>query len=130
MMRETEFEQLQRVAEEHIEIHARLVNWASWSRDRIRQGHCMSMEWRYLAPRVKEKDDLHASSPPDVLDAQALHSVVCHLPLKHRLALHLWYIHRAPANFIRRKLGLTRDGVVQIVRDARAMTKNRARLRN
>lgn len=127
MLRETEFEQLQRIAEDHIEIHLRLLNWAAWSRDRIRQGHCRSIEFRYLAPRVKEREDLNVSQPPDALDAAAMHALVCCLPDKNRWILHLWYVHKAPANYIRRKLGLTRDGVAQTVRDARAMVRNRAR---
>lgn len=129
MMRETEFEQLQRIAEDHLEIHLRLLNWAAWSRDRVRQGHCRSIEFRYLAPRVKEREDLNAVAPTDDLDAVALHSVICCLPDKNRWALHLWYVHKAPAQYIRRKLGLSHDGVAQTIRSARAMVRNRARLR-
>jgi len=127
VIRETEFERLMRVAEDHAEIHARLVNWARWSRDKIRQGHCRSIEYRYLAPRIKEAEDLNASPQPDPLDAEKLHSVVCDLPVKHRWMIHLWYIHRAPAQFMRRKLGIARDALPVELDTARVMVRNGVR---
>lgn len=127
MIHESEFEKLMRVHEDQREIHLRLMNWAAWSRDRARQGHCRSVEWHYTPPRIKEAEDLHAVAPPDGLDAARLHSEICMLPLKLRWLLHLWYIHKARPQFIRRKLGLTRDGLPDEIRRARFMLTNRMR---
>lgn len=127
MVRESEFEQLRRVPEDLREIDARLRNWAAWSRDKMRQGHCRSIEFRYVAPRIKEAEDLQATAPPDVLDAAAMHPIVCLLPYSHRWVLHLHLIHRAPPNFIRRKLGLRQDELAYELNRARTMARNIAR---
>lgn len=129
MIRETEFEALMRIPAELRDIDERLKNWEQWSRDRMRQNHCASMEWRYLAPRIKEPDDLHASPTPYVLDALAIHRVVCGLPAKHRLLLHLHYIKKAAPQFIRRKVGVTRDGLIIEMNHARVMVRNRLRVK-
>lgn len=125
LIRESIFEQLSRIPDDLIEIHARLENWANWSRDRIRQGHCRSIEYRYKSTDVWQDNTPRAEW--DSLDAERLHSVVCGLPEKHRWLIHLHVLHRAPEGFIRRSLGIHRAELVGEVRRAMRMVRNAAR---
>lgn len=126
MIRESIFEQLRRIPEDLHEISERLENWAAWSRDRIRQGHCRSIEYRYKTTDVHQE-----TMPPrvewDGLDAQALHSQVCGLPEKYRWLIHLHVLHRAPEGYIRRALGIHRSDIVSEIHRAMRMVRNAAR---
>lgn len=125
MIRESIFEQLRRIPEELQEIHERLENWAAWSRDRIRQGHCRSIEFRYKSSEIW--DDAEPRAMWNSLEADALHRHVCEIPEKSRWLLHLHYIHKAPEGYMRRKLGLHRDALVTEMHSAMRMVRNRAR---
>lgn len=126
MIRESIFEQLRRIPEGLHEISERLENWAAWSRDRIKQGHCRSIEYRYKTTDVHQE-----TMPPrmewDGLDAQTLHSTVCGLPEKYRWMIHLHVLHRAPEGYIRRMLGIHRSDIVSEIHRAMRMVRNAAR---
>lgn len=124
MQRDTEMILLSAVPTDLEETQERLENWARWSRDRWRRGHCRSIEHRY-----KSSDVFEAPEPRiefDSLDGEALHSHVCDLPDKQRWVLHLWFVHRAPPGFIRRKLAIRRDGLSHELHKAMRMLRNRA----
>ena len=125
--RESIFEQLQRIPEDLIDTYTRLENWARWSRDRIKRGHCRSIEYRYIPERVEDDEARVPRIEWDSLDAVALHSVICEIPEKSRWLLHLFILHRIEEYKIRRILGIKRTEVVEKYRDAIRMVRNRAR---
>lgn len=125
MIRESIHEQLSRTPEDLIETYARLENWARWSRDRIRRGHCMSFEHKYRSPQHWEREEPRIEW--DSLAAEALHSVVCGLPEHQRWIIHLHCLHKAPEGYIRRKLGIRRDDIVGEVQRAMRMVRNAGR---
>lgn len=122
MIRESIFEQLARIPEDLIETHAKLENWAAWSRDRMRRGHCMSFEHRYKIPQVWDATEPRIQW--DSLAAEKLHDVVCGLPERYRWIIHLHVLHRAPEGYIRRKLVIHRDELVGEVQRAMRMVRN------
>lgn len=126
MIRESIFEQLRRIPEDLHEINARLDNWAAWSRDRIRQGHCRSIEYRFKSTDIFQ-DTATPRAEWDGLDAAKLHSLVCGLPEKYRWMIHLWVLHRAPEGYIRRMLGIHRSEIVSEIHRAMRMVRNAAR---
>lgn len=123
--RESIFEQLRRIPADLLEINERLENWAEWSRDRIRRGHCRSIEYRFN-PGDVHQEDRGPKSEWDSLDAEALHSVVCGLPEKSRWLLHLHCLHRAPEGYIRRVMGIHRTELVGEIHRAMRMVRNAA----
>lgn len=125
-VRESVFEQLRRIPEDLHEISDRLENWAAWSRDRIRQGHCRSIEYRYKTTDIHQ-DTMPPRAEWDSLDAAKVHSLVCGLPERYRWMLHLWVLHRAPEGYIRRALGIHRSEIVQEMHRAMRMVRNSAR---
>lgn len=125
MIRESIFEQLRRIPEDLQETHERLENWAAWSRDRLKRGHCRSIEYRYKSTDVWQDTEPRATW--DSLAAEALHSVVCGLPEKSRWLIHLHCLHRAPEGFIRRSLAIRRDDLVSELHRAMRMVRNLAR---
>ena len=122
-MKMDDIDLIYRVMPEHEAIHARLENWANWSKDRFRFQHCASAEWRYKSP--PNDDDRMPRVLWDSLDAIAMHRVICDLPYKHRMMLNMWYITKPPMPAMRRKLGLTRDGAADTLKQARQMCINR-----
>lgn len=127
MIRESIFEQLRRIPEDLRETHSRLENWARWSRDRIKRGHCRSIEYRYMHERSKDEDDRMPRIEWDSVDASALHKVVCNIPEKSRWLLHLHIIHRVEEHKIRRLLGIHHTKIVFEYHDAMRMVRNNSR---
>lgn len=128
MIRESIFEQLSRIPEDLREIHERLQNWAEWSRDRIRRGHCRSIEYRFQSGDVHQ-EDRGPKSEWDSLDAEALHSAVCGLPERQRWLLHLHILHRCGEKYIRTKMGIHRTELVSEIHRAMRMCMNSAKRR-
>lgn len=126
MIRESIFEQLQRIPEDLRETYSRLENWARWSRDRIRRGHCRSIEYRYVPERSKDNEEREPRIEWDSLDAAALHSVICGVPEKSRWLLHLHTLHRVEEHKIRRLLGIHHTMLVEEYHRAMRMVRNAA----
>lgn len=122
-MRRDDYELLERIPPELEAIHARLENWARWSRDRRPQGHCRSIEYRYKSTDVWQ--DSEPRTVFDTLAALEVHKVVAAMPVLHRHLLHYWYIKSMPVKVIRMRLGLTRQAVVHELNKARRMASNR-----
>lgn len=125
MIRESIFEQLRRIPEDLRETHEQLENWANWSRDRLRKGHCRSIEYRYKSTDVWQDNEPRAEW--DSLAAERMHPVVCALPEKSRWLIHLHVLHRAPEGYIRRVLGIRRDDMVTELHRAMRMVRNTMR---
>lgn len=80
-----------------------------------RQGKSNARQWH--APVISDQ--------VDSLDGQAMEKMVAALPDKHRSAIRWCYVECGSPIKIRQKLGLTGDGLRQMVRDARQMLVNR-----
>lgn len=105
-----------------IAIHERLVNWARWLHIRP-QGLVQPMFKDYRAPRQWELPGYRISC--DTLDAQMLEKIVFKLPDTHRLVLRWEYVYchgGVSLGEVRRRTGLTAEGVQKYSRDARQMT--------
>ena len=81
-------------------IHARLVNWARWSRSGSSASRTKSAEGRYRPEHLRdgeEEDRRSASVPIDVRDALAVQRALCPtrgFPVKLRLLLSAEFIYR------------------------------------
>lgn len=89
----------------------------------------MPMFRLYKAPKQWETD-LHIPIELNTLECHEVEKAVSFLPDKHRTALRWCYVHsHVPVNAVRRELGVTRDGLGQLINDARDMLVNRLRER-
>lgn len=90
-----------------IEIERRVHNWARWARNSRPQGHCGSVEWRYLPERgaegVNERQDW---SGIDVQDAERVERAVCIQPRHHVSLIKAVYIHRNSRGKLRHRYGI------------------------
>lgn len=118
-----DFDPLNRIPPELESVHIRLVNWANWSRDRRPQGHCRSIEYRYKSSEVWDQPE--PTCEPNTLDALEVHRAVIRLPAVNRKLLLWYYCKPVDVRVVRRKLGLTLDGVVRELNKARRMVANR-----
>ena len=110
------------VPDELIDINERLINWGIWSRDHAKLNHCGSIEHKYTAPLVSEDDDHTTRRTPrevNQLDALMLFDLIYQLEPTPRVLIHLWYVHRASVGYIRRKLKLNGDRLIDSLNAAR-----------
>jgi hypothetical protein len=105
-------------------IHQRLENWARtvevW-RGRGRQ-HPMWLKSRSKTRQWHEPD---LRPPTDTLDGHVMEKAVAALPIPHRDALRWNYVHKGGPLHQARKQGVTKEGLMTLVRDARQMLINR-----
>ena len=109
----------------HLAIHERLCNWARYVAVRFtpaqhpmwRQGRSNARQWH--APVLTD--------PVDSLDAQAVEKAISALPVAQRDSLRWFYVFGTHPERVCRKLGLSRAGLLQAVRDGRQMLMNRTR---
>ena len=109
------------VAPHHQEIHKRLENWA--------QG-CFSGGGSSASPmfRLYRPDNYErgvSGVPVDTADAAKIAKGVAMLPAPHRQALSWNYIVGGSPHKARQKLGVTLDGLMLLISDARTMLINR-----
>lgn len=111
-------------------MHDRLENWARWCRGasgesaRISPPSPMFSGFRSSDARRVYGDE--TTVPIDKMDAQRVAKGVAALPEKHRRSLHWLYVHGAKQpTEAARQLGLSREGLRDVVRDARQMLVNR-----
>lgn len=127
MKRDCDFDMLTRIQPELEAIHARLENWAAWSRDRFRKNHCASAEWRWRPGDVHQED----RGPRDMwdsLDAEKVFNAIRGMPHKWRCLLHEHYIHKPPIMVICRKLAIRKDTLPDELNRARVMLENRLKM--
>lgn len=109
------------VAPGHAAIHLRLENWAQWH---------YSVGGSSAAPmfRLYQPDNYERTGPTrsvDVHDAQVIAKAVAMLPLPHRQAITWNYVEGGSPTKARKKIGVTFDGLMLLVRDGRTMLVNR-----
>lgn len=123
LMRVTEMVDYCYVSLEHELIHARLLNWARWLRPRLSGWHTHPM-WRNSRTSRQWEVSPDISAPVNALDALAIERTVAQMPVKHRDALRWYYVRQGSPVAMARQLGLSKQGLADIVLSARAMLIN------
>jgi hypothetical protein len=114
------------VRDEHLAIHARLEAWARWVKVRpfgwqtapmFRQYR--SKAWQWERPEVK--------SPVNVPEALEIERAVSVLPEKNRTAIRWVYVACDGPVKMARDLGVSKEGLMDLVHAARTMVRNRSK---
>lgn len=106
-------------------IHARLENWSRWVATPRLYGITHPM-WAKAQSNARQWHEPDLREPVDTLDAQAMEKAVFHLPEPHRDALRWQYVWKGGPLHMARKLGVSKDGLMRLVRDGRQMLMNRS----
>jgi hypothetical protein len=114
------------IVEDHqVAMHLRLENWSRFVEVlRVRGGRQHPM-WAKSLSNSRQWHEPELRLPTDEKDGIALEKGVAMLPPQHRDALRWNYVHRGGPLHMARKLGVTKDGLLKLVRDARQMLINR-----
>ena len=108
----------------HQAIHARLVNWRRWVTVRP-HGWFTHPMWRSALTSRQWDVSPHIGTPVDTLDAALMEKAVYALPDKHREAVRWWYVYRRDPVAMARNLGVSKQGLQELVTEGRTMLKNR-----
>lgn len=112
-----------RVPPEQIAIHERLVNWARWCRPSW--GSAVHPMWRKSGSARHWDIAPHIPMPVNTLDAVVVEKAIYHLPEKHREAVRWWYVYRRDPVAMARNLGVSKQGLADLVDVGRTMLKNK-----
>lgn len=124
-MRVTEAVDYNYIKPEHETIHARLENWARWVRVRPQSWPTHPM-WRLFQSKARQWDAVpHIPLAVDTLDAAAMEKAVYGLPVKHREAIRWSYVYGRDPVAMARNLGVSKQGLADLVEVGRAMLQNR-----
>lgn len=113
----------------HDSINLRLESWSRWVKVRPVSWATTPMFRLYKAPKQWESD-LHVPIQLNTLECHEIERAISFLPPPHRTALRWGYVFQhVPVNAVRRELAVTREGLGQLINDARDMLVNRLRER-
>jgi DNA-directed RNA polymerase specialized sigma24 family protein len=110
------------VEPKHVKMHERLVNWARWAH---------SPQWGRVQPMFRlyrpaeHWEGQPVSNPVDSLDAAKIQKAVAKLPDKHRSAIGWNYVKRNNPKRAAQSLGVSLQGLAELVSDGRQMLMNR-----
>lgn len=111
------------VQDSHLAIHARLEAWARWVRVRPHGWQVAPMfrqyrshSWQWERPEVHAKTNI-----PEALEMEKLVSL---LPEKNREAIRWAYVWCGGPVVMARKLGVSKEGLADLVRVGRTMLNN------
>ena len=108
-------------------MHARLINWARYVRDRPNMWPIQPM---FRNVKTSRQWDIapHIRVGIDELDGLQVEKTIRTLPDKSRDALRWYYVYSSITLLkMRRYLGLTNEGLNQALRDGRTMLRNKLR---
>lgn len=108
-------------------IHERLVNWARWVE--VRPHYAISPMFKIMGYRSNSRQWHAPELRPtiDLLDALKLEKTMRHLPEKNRAALQWHYLYPFILPWRAcRFLGVSQEGLRQLVVNARQMVSNKA----
>ena len=108
------------------EIHDRLLNWAKWARGgNSRNVHPMFRQYRndYWEPTP-------SVTYADTVDALAVQKTMTHIPERYRLAVQWFYIARSNPMPVCRHLGVSKQGLADLVIDGRTMVKDQLKAKD
>lgn len=123
-MRTREIVDFNHVATEHEAIHARLENWRRWVTVR-HHGWATAPMFRNFRASKQWEASPYIGTPVDTLDAALIEKAVYALPEKHREAVRWWYVYRRDPVAMARNLGVSKQGLADLVEAGRTMLKNR-----
>lgn len=112
------------IPDNHLEIDAELINWARWVKVRpfgwktspmFQQYRSKAWQWHRPEPRT----------PVNTLQAYEIEKAVSRLPHKHRDAIRWHYCFPRDPRSMARRLGVSLDGLAELVRVGRVMLINR-----
>ena len=109
---------------EHEAIHARLENWERWVRVRP-HGWFTHPMWRNSRTSRQWEVSPYIGVPVNTIDAMLIEKAVSALPVKHREAVRWWYVYRRDPVAMARNLGVSKQGLADLVEACRTMLKNR-----
>lgn len=124
LMRVQETVDYTHVPERHEAIHARLENWARWVRVRP-HGWQVAPMFRLYQSKARQWEAPVIQNPVDTLDAVLVEKAVYALPDKHREAVRWWYVYRRDPVAMARNLGVSKQGLADLVDAGRTMLQNR-----
>lgn len=106
-------------------IHAMLLRWAEWCRERKQRGACESVEGRYVAPKA------NIYNPPEVRlllisveEVREVNGAMLELPQQTRDVLAARYFLKLPDNALCRRFALKQESFAQFMRGARLMLQS------
>ena len=67
----------------------------------------------------------HIGTPVDAIDAALMEQAVYALPEKHREAVRWWYVYRRDPVAMARALGVSKQGLADLVEAGRTMLQNK-----
>jgi len=123
MLAPTKYPDYHYVPPEHKAIDDRLTNWADYVR--VKYPSWVGPIWKLGKSNGRQWHQPEFRRACDTLDGHKVEKAVAELPPIHRLVIRWAYVHRTGEIQFRRKSGLTRDGLFQVLNDARAMLINR-----
>ena len=123
-MRVTEIVDYNHVQDRHQAIHARLENWRRWVIVRP-HGWFTHPMWRDSRTSRQWEVSPYIGVPVDTLDAALMEKAVYALPEKHREAVRWWYVYRRDPAAMARSLGVSKQGLADLVEAGRTMLQNR-----
>ena len=124
-MRVTEIVDYNRVQDRHQAIHARLENWRRWVIVRPHGWQVAPMFRMYQSKSRQWEASPHIGTPVDAIDAALMEKAVYALPEKHREAVRWWYVYRRDPVAMARSLGVSKQGLADLVDAGRTMLGNR-----
>ena len=111
------------VLPQHEAIHADLENWARWVRNRQAAGTMQPM-FRQAKP-AQHWEAVEAHEQTDRVAAAATEKAVHALPYKHCAAICWCYVYRTNPRPQAQQLGVSAQGLGELVREGRVMLMNR-----
>lgn len=113
------------VVEHHqLGIHLKLENWSRWVSIKRDSGKQHPM-WAKSQSGARQWHEPELREPTDLLGGQAMEKAVAMLPVKHRDAIRWNYVWRGGPLHMARRLGVSREGLIDLVRQGRQMLVNR-----
>jgi DNA-directed RNA polymerase specialized sigma24 family protein len=115
------------VADSHVAIHLRLVNWARWCNGSGAPSTSPMFRLYIASARARSGDGVTygGGSIVDTQDASKIARAVVALPEKHRAAINWAYVKPINPRRAAASIGTTLEGLALLVRDARQMLVNR-----
>ena len=124
-MRVTEIVDYNHVQDRHQAIHARLENWRRWVIVRPHGWQVAPMFRMYQSKARQWESSPHIGTPVDAIDAALMEQAVYALPEKHREAVRWWYVYRRNPAAMARSLGVSKQGLADLVEAGRTMLQNK-----
>ena len=124
-MRVTEIVDYNRVQDRHQAIHARLENWRRWVIVRPHGWQVAPMFRMYQSKSRQWEASPHIGTPVDAIDAALMEQAVYALPEKHREAVRWWYVYRRDPAAMARNLGVSKQGLADLVEAGRTLLQNK-----